>query len=92
MNIDYEALQHIKLAIPLWQMILLFVVSAMTMFFGYVRFAMSTSFSAVLYWVFILNRAELVEKFASSTLIMGAYLVTGVVLVFCILISLFIKG
>ncbi len=92
MDIDYEAIKHIKLAIPLWQIFVFFVVSAVTMLFGYVRFAMSASFIATLYWVFILNRAELVDKFSTSTFLMGAYLVVGIIIVFCLLISLFIKG
>lgn len=92
MDIDYEALRQIRVAIPLWQIMLFFAVSALTMLFGYVRFAISSSFIATLYWVFILNRPVLVEKFAASTFLMGAYLVVGIILVFCLLISLFIKG
>ncbi|RMF96388.1 MAG: hypothetical protein D6734_03765 [Candidatus Schekmanbacteria bacterium] len=92
MDIDYEALRKITLVVPLWQVMLFFFVTAVTMLFGYVRFAISASFIAVLYWVFIYNRPILVKHFSSSTFLMGAYLVVGVILVFCLLISLFIKG
>jgi len=86
-----EAFKAIELGIPLWQMSLYTIVITLLMLFGYNRLGFTVSIGFVLYWGFVYNREKLNAFLGSSTLSMVIYLICGIILVFLILISLFIK-
>jgi len=88
---DTEILKTIQITIPLWQISLFLLLAAILMLMGHKKIALATCYAFSLYWIFGLNRPELLKQFSNSTLLMGIYLAAGIIVVFLLLITFLIK-
>ena len=87
-----ESFSGMEFSIPLWELVLLVVISSICLLLGKHKAGLLTSCFFMFYWVFIFNWAYFVDALGNATIGFFLYCVAGFVMAGIVITGFFIES